>query len=60
MQQDERLFGLSALLDQKLAGVVMMVEQTIALGIATYFLVKAHQRGNVRRPRLGSLSERTG
>lgn len=58
-QQDERLFGLSPLLDQKLAGVVMMVEQTIALGVAMYFLIRAHRREQVRRPRVGSLSEQS-
>jgi len=31
--QDERLFGLSPLSDQKAAGLVMMVEQTLVLGI---------------------------
>lgn len=50
-EQDERLFGLSPLLDQKLAGVVVMVEQTIALGIALYFLLRARRREAERRPR---------
>jgi putative membrane protein len=35
--QPERLFGLSALTDQKLAGVLMMVEQAAALGIFAWF-----------------------
>jgi cytochrome c oxidase assembly factor CtaG len=35
-----RLLGLSALTDQKLAGVVMMVEQALTLGIAFALLVR--------------------
>jgi putative membrane protein len=40
----ERLFGLSALTDQKLAGVVMMVEQTLTIGIAMLLLVRISRR----------------
>lgn len=38
--QPERLLGLSALTDQKLAGVVMMVEQALTLGIALVILLR--------------------
>jgi putative membrane protein len=42
--QDERLFGFSALFDQRLAGVVMMVEQTLTLGTCiVLLLVGAHR-----------------
>ena len=42
--QDERLFGISPLLDQQLAGVVMMVEQTLTLGACiVLLLVGAHR-----------------
>ncbi len=37
--QPERLFGLSPLLDQQLAGVVMMLEQLIALGTCSALLL---------------------
>ena len=42
--QPERLFGLSALTDQKLAGVVMMVEQTLTIGIAVVVLIRISRR----------------
>jgi cytochrome c oxidase assembly factor CtaG len=42
--QDERLFGLTPLLDQKLAGVVMMIEQTVTLGFCALWLVFEHRR----------------
>jgi len=45
-EQPERLLGLSPLADQKLAGVVMMVEQLLTLGVALVLLVLA-----ARRPR---------
>jgi cytochrome c oxidase assembly factor CtaG len=48
--QPERLFGLSALTDQKLAGVVMMVEQAVTLGVALYVLVRMARRGRATRP----------
>jgi cytochrome c oxidase assembly factor CtaG len=44
--QPERLFGLSPLSDQKLAGAVMMVEQALTLGAALVVLVLV-----ARRPR---------
>ena len=44
VEQDERLLGLSALTDQKLAGVVMMVEQLLTLGVALVLLVRSARR----------------
>lgn len=38
--QPVRLFGLSPLTDQKLAGIVMMVEQTLTIGIAVVVLIR--------------------
>ena len=43
-EQPERLLGLSPLADQKLAGVVMMVEQLLTLGVALVLLVLAARR----------------
>ncbi len=43
-EQPERLLGLSALSDQRLAAVVMMVEQTVVLGTAFVFLFRAYRR----------------
>ena len=48
--QPVRLFGLSPLTDQKLAGVVMMVEQTLTIGIAVVVLIRMSR----------ARSERTG
>jgi cytochrome c oxidase assembly factor CtaG len=47
--QDERLLGLSPLADQQLAGIVMMVEQTITLGTCVALLLLASHRELVRR-----------
>jgi putative membrane protein len=47
--QDERLLGLSPLADQQLAGVVMMVEQTITLGACVAWLLLSSHRELVRR-----------
>jgi putative membrane protein len=47
--QDERLLGLSPLADQQLAGVAMMVEQTITLGACVAWLLLASHRELVRR-----------
>lgn len=42
--QDERLFGFSALFDQRLAGLVMMAEQALTLGTCVVLLlVGAHR-----------------
>ena len=43
-QQPERLLGLSPLGDQRLAGVVMMVEQALTLGVAIALLLLAARR----------------
>jgi cytochrome c oxidase assembly factor CtaG len=43
-EQPDRLFGLSALADQKVAGVVMMAEQTLTLGTALVLLLLAARR----------------
>jgi cytochrome c oxidase assembly factor CtaG len=48
-EQPERLFGLSPLADQKLAGVVMMAEQTLTLGVALVVLVLIARRGRAAR-----------
>ncbi len=42
--QPERLLGLSPLADQKLAGVVMMVEQALTLGLAVVLLFRIARR----------------
>jgi cytochrome c oxidase assembly factor CtaG len=47
--QDERLFGLSPLLDQRLAGLVMMAEQALALGICVAVLLHAQRGAEIRR-----------
>ncbi len=43
-QQPVRLLGLSPLADQKIAGLVMMAEQTLTLGIAFLVLFRASRR----------------
>jgi cytochrome c oxidase assembly factor CtaG len=43
--QDTRLWGISPRLDQQLAGLVMMVEQTLTLGTCAFLLL----RGRLRR-----------
>lgn len=53
--QDERLFGLTPLLDQKLAGVVMMVEQTMTLGLCALWLTLEHRK---ERQSVGDRSRR--
>jgi cytochrome c oxidase assembly factor CtaG len=47
--QGERLFGLSPLADQRLAGIVMMVEQAVTLGTCVALLLVASHREVVRR-----------
>ena len=44
VDQPVRLLGLSPLTDQKLAGVVMMVEQVLTVGLAFVLLLRANQR----------------
>jgi putative membrane protein len=49
--QPERLWGLSSLTDQRLAGAVMMVEQLTSVGICMALLVRAYrQKQLARRP----------
>jgi putative membrane protein len=45
--QPDRLFGLSPVTDQRLAGAVMMIEQLVSVGICLAFLTRAY-RGNAR------------
>jgi cytochrome c oxidase assembly factor CtaG len=54
-EQPDRLFGLSPLTDQRLAGAVMMVEQLLALGICVALLLRPYlkeRRARVRGPAL--------
>jgi putative membrane protein len=53
--QDERLLDLSPLGDQQLAGIVMMVEQTITLGACVAWLLLASHREVVRREAVESV-----
>jgi cytochrome c oxidase assembly factor CtaG len=48
VDQPVRLLGLSPLTDQKLAGLVMMVEQTATVGIAFILLLRASRRQRSR------------
>lgn len=50
-EQGERLFGLSPLADQKLAGVVMMAEQALTLGTALVLLLLGARRARSAAPR---------
>ena len=51
-EQPERLLGLSPLADQRLAGVVMMVEQALTLGVALVLLFRSARRARpAARPR---------
>ena len=49
-REPERLLGLSPLGDQRLAGLVMMVEQLLTLGIAIVVLLRAARRAQPVRP----------
>lgn len=49
VDQPERLFGLSPLTDQKLAGVVMMVEQAATFGVAIVVLLRLARRARAAR-----------
>jgi cytochrome c oxidase assembly factor CtaG len=49
VDQPERLFGLSPLTDQKLAGLVMMVEQAATLGVAIVVLLRRARRARAAR-----------
>jgi putative membrane protein len=46
--QPDRLWGLSATTDQRLAGAVMMLEQLVSVGICMAFLVRAYRRARPR------------
>jgi cytochrome c oxidase assembly factor CtaG len=53
--QPDRLFGISPLTDQRLAGVVMVVEQLLTLGICVALLLRPYlqeRRGRLRGPAL--------
>jgi len=49
-EQPDRLFGLSPLTDQRLAGAVMMVEQLLALGLCVALLLRPYLRERRRKP----------
>ncbi len=49
-EQPERLLGLSPLADQRLAAVVMMVEQTLTIGIALALLLRTARAQARNRP----------
>jgi cytochrome c oxidase assembly factor CtaG len=49
VDQPHRLFGLSPLTDQKLAGLVMMVEQAATLGVAIVLLLQLARRARATR-----------
>ena len=56
-EQPERLLGLSPLADQRLAGVVMMVEQALTLGVALVLLFRSARRARpAARPRAESVA----
>jgi putative membrane protein len=55
--QPDRLFGLSPLTDQRLAGAVMMVEQLLTLGVCVGILLRPYLRER-RRARVPALSHR--
>ena len=51
-EQPERLLGLSPLADQRLAGIVMMAEQALTLGVALVVLFRSARRARpAARPR---------
>jgi cytochrome c oxidase assembly factor CtaG len=45
--QPARLWGISPLLDQQLAGLVMMLEQILTLGTCAFLLLRGRLRGAV-------------
>jgi cytochrome c oxidase assembly factor CtaG len=49
VDQPHRLFGLSPLTDQKLAGLVMMVEQAATLGVAIVVILRLARREKATR-----------
>ena len=52
--QRDRLFGISPLTDQRLAGVVMMVEQLLTLGICVALLLRPYLRCGAARAAAGA------
>lgn len=50
VEQDERLLGLSPLTDQKIAGVLMMVEQLVTVGTCLLILVAQARRERAASP----------
>ncbi len=50
VDQPQRLLGLSPAADQQLAGLVMMVEQTVALGLFAALLLRSVVLSSSRRP----------
>ena len=58
--QDERLLGLSPLTDQRLAGLVMMVEMLVVLGLAAAVLLRRYdrERADRRSASLGLVADR--
>lgn len=44
VEQERRLFGLSPLTDQKIAGVVMMIEQSLTIGACLLWLIRVRTR----------------
>ena len=57
--QDERLWGLSAVRDQQLAGIVMMVEQLVVLGLFVAFTLRGYMRERARSAPAGAAEART-
>ncbi len=49
VDQPERLLGLSPLTDQRVAGLVMMVEQALTLGVAIVVLLRLARRARTAR-----------
>ena len=49
-RQDERLLGLSPLTDQKIAGVLMMIEQMLTVGTCLLVLVSQARRQRAELP----------
>jgi cytochrome c oxidase assembly factor CtaG len=55
--QPDRLFGISPLTDQRLAGTAMMVEQLLTLGACVAILLQPYLRGRRARVRRPALSQ---
>jgi cytochrome c oxidase assembly factor CtaG len=57
--QDERLWGLSPVRDQQLAGIVMMVEQLVVLGLFVALTLRGYMRERARSAPAGAAEART-